>query len=158
MFRKMRRIAQQTSELDAINVLLKDKRGVLSLIGDDGYPYGLPINYYYNDKNNKIYFHGAKEGHKIDSIKKNNKACFTVYTQKDKQDGEWFYRLTSVICFGHINFINDLNLTEELCREIGNKYFPSTEYTKQEIKESLHHVQILEFEIEHMTGKNIKER
>ena len=56
-----------------------DRRGVLSVIGDDGYPYGVPINYVYDEKENALYFHGAKEGHKIDAIKKSGKVCFYCF-------------------------------------------------------------------------------
>ncbi len=69
MFRKMRRFKQQISNDECIAVLKNTKRGVLSLIGDDGYPYGIPIDHWYCEEDGKIYFHGAKEGHKIDAIK-----------------------------------------------------------------------------------------
>ena len=69
MFRKMRRFKQQITDEQCIEVLKNAKRGVLSLIGEDGYPYGLPINQWYCEEDGKIYFHGAKEGHKIDAIK-----------------------------------------------------------------------------------------
>lgn len=68
MFRKMRRFKQEISLEECIEILTNEKRGVLSVIGDDGYPYGIPINHYYNKNDNCIYFHGAKEGHKIDAI------------------------------------------------------------------------------------------
>ena len=67
MFRKMRRFKQEISLEECIEILTNEKRGVLSVIGDDGYPYGIPINHYYKN-DNCIYFHGAKEGHKIDAI------------------------------------------------------------------------------------------
>ena len=69
MFRPMRRFKQQISDAQCIEILKNEKRGVLSLLGDDGYPYGLPMSHYYVEEDNKIYFHGAKEGHKIDAIK-----------------------------------------------------------------------------------------
>ena len=59
-------------------ILKTEKRGVLSVIGDNGYPYGIPINFYYDENDGKIYFHCAKEGHKIDAIKNCDKACFTT--------------------------------------------------------------------------------
>ena len=68
MFRKMRRFKQQISVAECIEILKNTKRGVLSLIGDDGYPYGIPIDHWYCEDDGKIYFHGAKEGHKIDAI------------------------------------------------------------------------------------------
>lgn len=71
MFRKMRRFKQQISNEECVEILKNEKRGVLSVIGDNGYPYGIPLNHYYDEKTNSIFFHGAKEGHKIDAIKKN---------------------------------------------------------------------------------------
>ena len=79
MFRPMRRIKQQLSKEECINILKNEVRGVLSVIGDNGYPYGVPINFYYSSDENKIYFHGAREGHKIDSIKNYDKVSFCVY-------------------------------------------------------------------------------
>ena len=72
MFRPMRRFKQQLTQEECVEILNTEVRGVLSVLGDDDYPYGIPIDFYYNQQENKIYFHGAKEGHKIDSIKKHN--------------------------------------------------------------------------------------
>lgn len=79
MFRQMRRIRQELPLDEAKKLLIKNKRGVLSLNGEDGYPYSLPINYFYDEKENKLYFHGAKTGYKVDCIKNNNKASFVTY-------------------------------------------------------------------------------
>lgn len=68
MFRKMRRYRQQLSQEETISILKSGKTAVLGVLGDDGYPYTVPINYVYAD--GKIYFHGAKSGHKIDAIKR----------------------------------------------------------------------------------------
>ena len=69
MFRPMRRFKQQISVAACKEILKNEKRGVLSLLGDNGYPYGLPLSHLYSEEDTKIYFHGAKEGHKIDAIK-----------------------------------------------------------------------------------------
>ncbi len=69
MFRTMRRFKQQISDAECVEILKAEKRGALSLIGDDGYPYGIPLSHFYDERDGKIYFHGAKEGHKIDAIK-----------------------------------------------------------------------------------------
>ena len=69
MFRKMRRFKQELSKEECMEILKNEPRGVLSVLGDDGYPYGMPVTHWYNEKNGKIYFHGAKSGHKIDAIK-----------------------------------------------------------------------------------------
>ena len=69
MFRKMCRFKQEMPAVECRELLKTQVRGVLSLLGDDGYPYGLPIDYWYNEADGKLYFHGAKEGHKIDAIR-----------------------------------------------------------------------------------------
>ena len=78
MFRKMRRFKQQISDEECIEVLKNAPRGVLSMIGDEGYPYGIPIDHWYCEEDGRLYFHGAKEGHKIDSLMKNDKVSFVV--------------------------------------------------------------------------------
>lgn len=77
MFRPLRRKARQISDEEAKQLLVKERRGVLAVNGDDGYPFALPINYYFDSAANKIYFHGAKEGYKVDALKRCDKVCFT---------------------------------------------------------------------------------
>ena len=73
MFREMARKKQSLEMSQIIKILNNEKRGVLSVHGENGYPYGLPINYWYNEENGYIYFHSGKKGHKIDAINANNK-------------------------------------------------------------------------------------
>ena len=81
MFRKMRRGGQALSHEEIVDVLVKETRGVMSVQGDDGYPYGFPINHYYDEETNKLYFHGANFGHLIDAIKRDPKVSYCVYGQ-----------------------------------------------------------------------------
>ena len=74
MFRNMRRVKNEISLEEAKELLKKNRRAALSVHGDDGYPYTIPINFYYDEDENKIYFHSAKAGHKIDAIKNNDKS------------------------------------------------------------------------------------
>ena len=76
MFRPMRRIKQQLAQDEALEVLKNAKRGVLSVIGDDGWPYGIHLNPYWED--GRLYFHGAKAGHKIDALRRDARTSFTV--------------------------------------------------------------------------------
>jgi hypothetical protein len=105
MFRPMRRIKQQLSEGEALEVLKNAKRGVLSVIGDDGWPYGIYVNPHY--ENGKIYFHGGNAGHKIDALRKDPRASFTVIDEGVKDDGGWAYTFKSVVVFGRVEFIDD---------------------------------------------------
>ena len=157
MFKQMRRFKQQVSNDVCKNILQEEKRGVLSVLGDDGYPYGIVLDYYYDSDKNKLYFHGAKEGHKIDSLKKCNKCSFVVMNKGYKEDNSWIWHITSVVCFGKIRFVNDKYEFVPLLRKIGNKYYPNKEEVEKEIEETINRVQILELNIEHMTGKLVKE-
>ena len=96
----MRRKKQQISEDVCVEVLKQQPRGVLSMIGDDGYPYGIPMDHWYCEENGKIYFHGAKEGHKIDAIKACDKVSYCVYDEGYRKEGEWALNINSVIVFG----------------------------------------------------------
>ena len=105
MFREMRRKKQQLSFEECQEILNNEVRGVLSVIGDNGYPYGIPINYKYSTTENKIYFHGAKKGHKIDAIKMNDKVSFTVFEKGIPVESKRGLDVRSVIIFGRITFV-----------------------------------------------------
>ena len=79
MFRPIRRKKNEMSIEAAKALLASERRGVLAMNGDDGYPYAIPIDYYYCESENKIYFHGAREGYKAEILKKDGKVCFTVF-------------------------------------------------------------------------------
>ena len=70
MFRPLRRKSNAISDEDAREVLLRGRRGILAVNGDDGYPFALPVNYVFDAEANRIYFHGAKAGHKVDSLRR----------------------------------------------------------------------------------------
>ena len=157
MFRKMRRFNQQISDSECIEILKNTKRGVLSLIGDDGYPYGLPIDHWYCEDDGKIYFHGAKEGHKIDSIKACGKASYCVYDEGFRKEGDWALNIKSVITFGRISLVEDEEKAREICTALVRKFTDDEEYLEKELKNALPRVQCLEFAPEHMTGKLVNE-
>ena len=88
MFRPMIRQNKQLSEEDCRRVLTGEVRGVLSVIGDEGYPYGMPMNHFYDEETGHLFFHGGKIGHKIDALKKCDKASFCVYDSGYRKEGE----------------------------------------------------------------------
>ena len=157
MFRQMRRLNQQISDAQCLEILKKEKRGVLSLLGDDGYPYGIPLNHFFSEEDNKIYFHCAKEGHKIDAIKNYEKASFCVYDSGYRKDGEWALNINSVIIFGKIRLVTDLEITRKICINLVQKFTDDEKYLEKALKNALPRVQCLEFEIKHMTGKLVNE-
>ena len=157
MFRKMRRFKQQISDEECIRVLKEQPRGVLSMIGDDGYPYGIPLDHWYCEEDGKLYFHGAKEGHKIDAIAKCDKVSYCVMDNGFRKDGEWALNINSVIVFGRIKLVDDVDkarlIGENLCR----KFTDDEEYIQQELTNALPRAQCLELIPEHMTGKLVNE-
>lgn len=158
MFRKMRRFKQELSVEECVSVLNREKRGVLSVIGDDGYPYGVPMNYFYDSTANKLYFHSAKEGHKVDAIKTCDKVSFTVWSQKQKGDDGWSWYVDSVIAMGRAELICDFDKTVESVRKIGMKYNPKPDDVEREINEAAGRVLIIAVTIEHMSGKSVHEK
>lgn len=155
VFRQMRRIKQQQSDEVCISILEEQMRGALAVHGEDGYPYAFPMDYIYKD--GKIYFHCAREGHKIDALKADNRVSFCVYNEGFRREGEWALNITSVVIFGRIRFITDENEALTLCRKLGEKYIPTGEELDRELERSFKRVQMLELTIDHMTGKLVNE-
>ena len=157
MFRKMRRFKQQITDAECIEILKNTKRGVLSLLGEDGYPYGIPIDHWYCEEDGRIYFHGAKEGHKIDAIKACDKASYCVYDEGFRKEGEWALNITSVITFGRIRLVEDEDTARKICTELVRKFTDDQDYLEKELQNAFPRVQCLELIPEHMTGKLINE-
>ena len=155
MFREMRRFKQQISEEECIRILKEQPRGVLSMIGDDGYPYGIPMNHLY--MNGHLYFHGAKEGHKIDAISKCDKVSYCVYDQGYRKEGEWALNINSVVVFGRIRVVEDEEKKREICTLLTRKFTDEEEYLQKELKNAFPRVNCLELIPEHMTGKLVNE-
>ena len=155
MFRQMRRVKQQLSEEEALEVLKNAKRGVLSVIGDDGWPYGIYLNPHF--ENGSIFFHGAKAGHKIDALKKNARASFTVIDEGVKDEGGWAYTFKSVVVFGKVEFVEDQNEAIALCRRLARRFNPSEADIEDEIRRAASHVQVFALVPEHITGKRVHE-
>ncbi len=157
MFREMLRIKQQLSQEECLRILKNEKRGVLSVLGDDGYPYGMPINHYYCEEDGKLYFHTGKKGHKIDAMRRNDKASFCVYDEGFRRDGEWALNIKSVIVFGRIAFVEDTETIYRLSAELSRKFTDDELYIRQEIERSGPRTLMFSLTPEHMTGKLVNE-
>lgn len=157
MWRKMRRWKQQLTDEECVKILKEEPRGVLALNGDDGYPYALPLDFIYDEEDGKLYFHCAKEGAKIDLLKKSEKVSFCVMDQGYRKEGEWALNIKSVIIFGRIELIRDQERAIDRVRKLGMKYSPTVEYVEEEIKNAASRVQMLALTIDHMTGKLVNE-
>lgn len=158
MFRSIRRKKNEIS-LEAMKQLLRtSRRGILAVQGDDGYPYAIPINYLYDEDENKIIFHGSKTGHKIDSIKACDKVCFTVFGNERIKEEVWAPFVQSVVIFGRCRLLKEEEGSIELVKKLAMKYYPDTETISEEVKMSGKSVQMFEIDIEHISGKEVQER
>ena len=157
MFRPMRRSRQEVSREECVKILTEEKRAVLAVNGDNGYPYAVPVNFYYDSETDKIYFHCAKAGHKLDAMLADDKVCFTVYnTGYQKED--WSYHVTSVIVFGRAKVMTDEAEMREKIKKFGMKYYPTEQEVDEEIRKDLDRVNFVEITPEHMTGKLVHEK
>ncbi|MGB4587769.1 MAG: pyridoxamine 5'-phosphate oxidase family protein, partial [Clostridiaceae bacterium] len=103
MFREMRRSKQLISKEDTRAVMDRSTSGVLSCVGDGGYPYAVPVNFVYLEE--KIYFHSSKSGHKIDALTNDPKVCFTVIDEDTIVSEEFTSYFRSVIAFGKARIV-----------------------------------------------------
>lgn len=157
MFREMRRGKQALPDDEIKEILYSATSGVLALSGDNDYPYALPISYFYDG--NKLYFHCAKEGHKIDAIKRNDKASFCVIAQDDVSPEEYTTHFKSVIVFGRISIIEDELQKLFAIRKLAEKYVPNDTKERRDgmINKEWAGLCMLQMDIEHISGKEARE-
>ena len=158
MFREIRKKINELKEEDVKELLKSAKRGVLAINSDDGYPYGLPINYFYDEENNKIYFHSSKVGYKVELLKKSDKVSFTVIGKEVYKEETWAPHVRSVIVFGKCHPIKDKSEALDAIYKFALKYYPNKEMVDEEVKQAFKAVQMYEIEIEHARGKEVHER
>jgi nitroimidazol reductase NimA-like FMN-containing flavoprotein (pyridoxamine 5'-phosphate oxidase superfamily) len=148
----MRRKRQQLTEEKSIGILQKSTAGTLALLGDNGYPFAVPISYVYAE--GKLYFHSALSGHKVDAIRNCDKASFCVINKDDVQPAKYTTFFRSVIAFGRIHIIEDEQEKLETARLLGDRYNPNQEEALQkELEKGLSRMMMIRFDIEHLTGK-----
>lgn len=157
MFREMLRKKQKLSDTECKEILINEKRGVLSVMGDEGYPYAFPINHYYNEKDGCLYFHCGKTGHKLDAIRACDKVSFCVYDKGYKKDGFWALNIKSVIVFGRAEIISDMDTIIDISRNLSYKFTDDDSYIDNEIKKYAKGTLLLKLTPEHISGKLVNE-
>lgn len=156
MFREMRRKNQLMSLEDSVAVLKRGTSGVLAVSGDGGYPYAVPLSYVYHDS--KIFFHSAKNGHKLDAITKECKVSFCVTDKDEVVPEEYTTYFRSVIVFGKARILEN-EAGKNAIKILAAKYSPDEkeEKTNAEIAKNYNAFCMIELDIEHITGKEAKE-
>lgn len=158
MFRPIRKKKNQISDEAAKELLRTSRRGVFAVNGDDGYPYAIPINFLYDEDAQKIYFHGSRAGHKVDSLRACDKVCFTVYGNETVRDEPWAPYMQSVVVFGRCRLLESGEESLALVKRFAMKYYPDESLVDIEIAEGGRAVQMYEITIEHYSGKEVQER
>ena len=152
MFRKIRLKDRIVSGEKAIEIITNGSYGVLSTIGEDGYPYGVPLNYTYFDS--CICFHCAQQGHKLENIDFNNKVSFCVVTKSDVLSNEFDTDYESAIAFGTATVVTDDSEKKDILLSVLNKY--SADYLKagnNYMKKYWDETKVIKMNIEHLSGK-----
>jgi nitroimidazol reductase NimA-like FMN-containing flavoprotein (pyridoxamine 5'-phosphate oxidase superfamily) len=152
MFRPIRLKDRAVDDEKAIEIITKGSYGVLSTIGEDGYPYGVPLNYTYYDK--CICFHCAQEGHKLENIDFNKNVSFCVVTKSDVLSNEFDTDYESAIAFGKATVVTDGSEKKAILLSVLNKY--SADYLKagnNYMKKYWDETRVIKMKIEHLSGK-----
>jgi nitroimidazol reductase NimA-like FMN-containing flavoprotein (pyridoxamine 5'-phosphate oxidase superfamily) len=152
MFREIRLKENALDDKETIEIIKKGSFGVLSTIGEDGFPYGVPLNYTYFD--NCICFHCAQKGHKIENIDVNNKVSFCVVTKSDVLANEFDTDYESAIAFGRATVVTDDSEKKDILLSVLNKY--SSEYIKagnNYMKKYWDETKVVKIKIEYLSGK-----
>jgi len=157
LFRELIRKNRKLSMEDCVHILKTEKRGVLSVIGDNNYPYGMPMNHFYNEEDGKIYFHCGKTGHRLDSLKKIDKVSFCTYDKGYQNPGEWALNIKSVIVFGKIAIVDDIEKISEISAKLSYKFTQDEDYIRTEIEKFAKATLLLELTPEHICGKLVEE-
>ena len=157
MFRELTRKNKQLTREACVKLLKEEKRGVLSVVGDGDYPYGMPMNHWYNEQDGCLYFHCGKNGHRLDSLRKQEKVSFCVCDKGYCREGEWALQISSVIVFGRMEIIDDrdavVSVSEQLCR----KFTQDEEFIRREIAAYARETLLLKLIPQHICGKKVSE-
>ena len=157
MFREVQRANKRLPRQACIDLLTREKRGVLSVLGDDGYPYGMPMNHYYCPEDGKLYFHSGMRGHRTDALRRCDRASFCVYNSGFHAHDDWVLTVDSVIVFGRVRFVEDREVIYRIAAALSRKFTDDEDYIRREIERSGPATALFALTPEHITGKRVEE-
>ncbi|MBQ7139022.1 MAG: pyridoxamine 5'-phosphate oxidase family protein [Clostridia bacterium] len=157
MFRDLTRKNKAATREECIRLLESENRGVLSVQGDDGYPYGMPMNHWYDPETGCLWFHCGHGGHREDALTRCDKVSYCVYDQGWVHPGEWVKHVTSVIVFGRIEIVDDQDEVVRVATALSRKFTDDEGYISREIKAFAHETRLLKLTPEHIGGKHVTE-
>ncbi|PKO04330.1 MAG: hypothetical protein CVU41_17410 [Chloroflexi bacterium HGW-Chloroflexi-3] len=155
MNRSMRRKDRQMSQESAIELLVRGEYGVLSSVDEDGQPYGVPVNYVF-DGNDSIYFHCAREGHKLDNLRTNPRVSFTIVGNPQIMDWKFSTAYESVILFGTAEEVEGDEKYQRL-KMLAQKFSPNyMEEFEKDIEKAMIPTVVIKINILQISGKERK--
>lgn len=148
----MRRIRQQLTHDECIEILCRATAGVLAVTGDGGYPYAVPLSHVYAA--GRLYFHSALQGHKVDAIAADARCSFCIIDRDEVHPESFTTHFKSVIAFGRIHIIDDDEERLAALHMLGRRHAPhDAAGLQREIDKDYGRVLLLRLDIEHLTGK-----
>jgi len=157
MFRELGRKKQQLSMEECVKLLKEENRGVLSVLGDGGYPYGTPMNHWYDEERGIVWFHCGKQGHRLDALKNCDKVSFCVYDHGYREEGDWALNVKSVVVFGRMEVVDDMDTIVGVTTKLSHKFTQDDAYIQREIRQAANRTLLLRLVPEHICGKRVKE-
>lgn len=148
----IRRGDRQINRDEALAILDHAEYGVLSMVGEDGLPYGIPINFARDG--DLLVFHCAPEGRKLDCLRFRGRASFCAVGRTQVLPGKFTTEYESVLVEGPVVIVeDDRRKTEDLmilCRKFAPEHLAAA---VKAIEKSLHRTGIFEMKIERISGK-----
>lgn len=157
-FRPVRRSKRELPREAAQELLRTARWGVLALNGLEGYPYAIPVNFLYDPEEEKIYFHGAKAGHKAQALRKSDRVCFTVCGEEVVKKEAWAPFVQSAVAFGRCHLLESTPENMARLKQMAMKYYPDEATADKEIASDGRAVQLYVIAIDHLTGKEVQEK
>ena len=157
MFRDVVRKKQALTREECLAVLSAVPRGVLAVQGDDGYPYAVPTNHYYDAETGLLLFHSGKSGHKVDAFCNSDKVSYCVTDEGTRMEGDWAKTYRSVIVFGRVEIVDDYRRAMDMVRRLSLQFTGDTDYIEYEIERFGEETLVFAIVPEHITGKTIRE-
>ncbi len=157
MLPELTRIKQQMPPQECAALLQQETRGVLSVLGEDGYPYGMPMNHWYDESDGSLWFHCGYTGHRLAALRRCDKASFCVFDQGVRTGEDWAYRVRSVVVFGRIAIVDDPARIAAVATRLSHKFTHDEAYIRKEIEQHGHRALLLHLIPEHIRGKYVTE-
>ncbi len=149
--KEVRRSDREISSQESKCILDTAEYGIMSTVGTDGQPYGLPLSYVY--KNDCIYFHCAVSGHKLENIEHNSKVSFCVVGKTKVLPDKFATEYESTVVFGVVSEVNGAERYDALLWLLEKYCSDFIAEGKQYIEQKDKITKVLKIEIGRISGK-----